>query len=65
MSLLGIQDGNEEVRLAWAAVMPDITSSAFYTRNIEIPVNFVQARVFDPTAGEDDLIPLQFGTDNN
>ena len=64
-ALLGVDDGNEQVKLAWAAVMPEITSSAQYTRNIEIPVNFVPARVFDPTAPEGELIPLQFGTDNN
>lgn len=64
-AMLGVDDGNEQVKLAWAAVMPEITSSAQYTRNIEIPVNFVPARVFDPTAPEGELIPLQFGTDNN
>ncbi len=64
-ALLGIEDGNEQVKLAWAAVMPEVMSTTQYTRNIEIPVNFVPARVFDPTAPEGELIPLQFGTDNN
>ena len=64
-AVYGIQDGDEQVRLAWAAVMPDVSSSIQYTRNIEIPVTFAPARIFDPTAPPDALVPLQFGTDNN
>lgn len=64
-AIFGMEDGDEQVRLAWAAVMPEVTSSVQYTRNIEIPVTFAPARIFDPTAPPDALIPLQFGTDNN
>ena len=40
-ALLSVDNADEQVRLAWSEVLPDITTSATYTRNIEIPVNFV------------------------
>lgn len=64
-ALLSVSDADQQVRIAWSEVLPDITASADYTRNVEIPVNFVPARAFDPNAPEDELVPLQFGTDNN
>jgi outer membrane protein TolC len=64
-SLLSLEDADEQVRLAWSEVLPDISGSATYTRNLEIPVNFVPARFFDPNADPGELVPLQFGTDNN
>jgi outer membrane protein len=64
-ALLSLENADEQVRLAWSEVLPSVSSSATYTRNVEIPVNFVPARVFDPNAPADELIPLQFGTDNN
>ncbi|MEX0904213.1 MAG: TolC family protein [Balneolaceae bacterium] len=64
-ALLLVEDADQQVRLAWSEVLPEVTTSATYTRNVEIPVNFVPARAFDPNAPEDELVPLQFGTDNN
>lgn len=64
-ALLSIENADEQVRIAWSEVLPTVSSSATYTRNIEIPVNFVPAQVFDPNAPAGELIPLQFGTDNN
>lgn len=64
-SLLTLEDADQQVRIAWSEVMPEITGSATYTRNLEIPVNFVPAQFFDPNAPADELVPLQFGTDNN
>lgn len=64
-ALLSLDNADEQVRIAWSEVLPSVSSSATYTRNVEIPVNFVPARVFDPNAPADELIPLQFGTDNN
>lgn len=64
-SLLNLKDADEQVRLAWSEVLPEITGSASYIRNLEIPVNFVPARFFDPDAPAGELVPLQFGTDNN
>jgi len=64
-SLLNLKSADEQVRIAWSEVMPDISGSATYTRNLEIPVNFVPATFFDPNADPGELVPLQFGTDNN
>jgi outer membrane protein TolC len=64
-SLFNLEDADEQVRLAWSEVLPDISGSATYTRNLEIPVNFVPAQFFDPDAPAGELVPLQFGTDNN
>jgi outer membrane protein TolC len=64
-SLFSLKVADEEVTKAWSSVLPDITGSATYTRNLEIPVNFVPAQFFDPNAPEGELVPLQFGTDNN
>lgn len=64
-SLLSLKTADEQVRIAWSEVLPDISGSATYTRNLEIPVNFVPATFFDPDAPAGELVPLQFGTDNN
>lgn len=64
-ALFSVEDADQQVKLAWSEVLPDVTASMNYTRNLEVPVNFVPARAFDPNAPEDELIPLQFGTDNN
>ncbi len=63
-SLLSLEDADQQVRIAWSEVMPEISGSATYIRNLEIPVNFVPARFFDPDAPAGELVPLQFGTDN-
>lgn len=64
-AILSVETADEQVKLAWSEVLPSVTSSATFTRNIEIPVNFVPATFFDPNADPDELVPLQFGTDNN
>lgn len=64
-ALLAVEDADQMVRLAYAGVYPEILSSASYTRNIEIPVQYIPARLFDPSAPEGALAPIQFGTDNN
>lgn len=64
-AILTVENADEQVKLAWSEVLPSVTSSATFTRNIEIPVNFVPATFFDPDANPDELVPLQFGTDNN
>lgn len=64
-SLLTLKDADQQVHLAWSEVLPEISGSATYTRNLEIPVNFVPAQFFDPDAPPGELVPLQFGTDNN
>lgn len=63
-ALLTIKIADAQVQNAWAEVMPDINTNMNYTRNLEIPVNFVPAAFFGDT-DSDELIPLAFGTDNN
>lgn len=64
-SLLSIRDADQQIRTAWSNVMPDISASANYTRNLEVPVNFLPEIIFDPNGDPDALIPVAFGTDNN
>jgi outer membrane protein TolC len=54
----------EQVSEAWGQVMPSVDFDASYTRNISPTVNFLPAQIFDPTAGPDDYIGVQFGADN-
>ncbi|SHG04131.1 Outer membrane protein TolC [Fodinibius roseus] len=64
-SLLSVRDADQQVRTAWSNVLPEVTSSANYTRNLEVPVNFIPEVVFDPEGDPDTLVPVAFGTDNN
>lgn len=63
-ALLTVKDAEQQVRAAWGNVMPSVAASASYTRNLEIPVQFIPAIIFDPNANEGDLMPVAFGTDN-
>jgi outer membrane protein len=54
----------EQVSEAWGSVMPSLDFNASYTRNLAVPVNFLPARFFDQSAGEDEYIAVQFGADN-
>lgn len=60
----GLNAAEEQVSEAWSNVYPSIDVSASYSRNISPNVNFLPAIFFDPTAGPDDYIPIQFGADN-
>jgi outer membrane protein len=53
-----------QVREAWAAVYPTIDASATYTRNINVPGQFLPAAIFDPSADPDELTLVRFGSDN-
>src|SRR6056297_1250302 len=39
-SLFDLEVADEEVTKAWSSVLPDVTASAAYTRNLELPVFF-------------------------
>ena len=54
----------EQVSEAWGTIMPSIDLNASYQRNIAPALNFLPAAIFDPTAGPDDYIGVQFGADN-
>lgn len=65
-ALLSVRDADQQVLSAWGNVMPDVSVSANYTRNLEVPVNFIPETVFDPQNGDPNtLVPIAFGTDNN
>ncbi|MDZ7683489.1 MAG: TolC family protein [Fodinibius sp.] len=64
-ALLSIKDANQQVRTAWSEVVPEISASANYTRNLEVPVNFIPEVVFNPQGDPNNLVPVAFGTDNN
>jgi outer membrane protein len=53
-----------QVREAWSHVYPRVNLTTQYTRNVDVPVSFLPARILDPTAGEDELVAMRFGTDN-
>ena len=61
---LGLVEANERVSEAWSSVYPSIDFNASYTRNLSPSVNFLPAAIFDPNAGPDDYIAVQFGADN-
>jgi len=62
-ALLSVEDADELVRIAYSEVYPNIASSLNYTRNFEIPVQFVPGEFFGGQQGT--LVPVAFGTDNN
>lgn len=64
-ALLSIKDADQQVRGAWSGALPEVTASANYTRNLEVPVNFIPEVVFNPDGDPNNLIPVAFGTDNN
>ncbi|MEM7415581.1 MAG: TolC family protein [Gemmatimonadota bacterium] len=60
----GYETAQEQVSEAWSNVMPSVDFNASYQRNLAAAVNFLPAAIFDPTAGPDDYVPVQFGADN-
>ncbi|MAL18380.1 MAG: hypothetical protein CL670_02885 [Balneola sp.] len=62
-ALLSVKDADQLVRIAYSEVYPNIASSLNYTRNFEIPVQFVPGEFFGGQQGT--LVPVAFGTDNN
>ncbi len=62
-ALLSVRDADQLENLAWAEVMPTINTDMTYTRNMEIPVNFVPGEFFGGEPGT--LVPIAFGTDNS
>lgn len=60
----GLVTAQEQVSEAWSEVYPSIDLNASYSRNISPPINFLPAVFFNPEAGPDDYIGIQFGADN-
>ena len=59
-----LDEAQERVSEAWGSVYPVVDLSANYTRNVTPSVSFLPAIIFNPQAGPDELIPVQFGADN-
>src|SRR5690554_7962430 len=62
-AILSVDDANQLVNIARSEVYPNISSSLTYTRNFEIPVQFLPSEFVGLPPG--DLVPISFGTDNN
>ena len=60
----GLLTAEDQVSEAWSNVYPSVDLNASYSRNISPAVNFLPAQIFDPTAGPDEYIGVQFGADN-
>ncbi len=59
-----VRIADQQVREAWGSIMPDISSTARYSRNIKVQQAFLPAFLFDTTAPPDELRPVRFGSDN-
>jgi outer membrane protein TolC len=59
-----LEEAEERVSEAWGSVYPRVDFSADYTRNVSPAINFLPAIFFDPNAGPDDQVAIQFGADN-
>jgi outer membrane protein TolC len=59
-----LEAAQDQAREAWGSIMPKLNFNASYTRNLEVPTQFLPAVIFDPTAGPEDVIGVQFGSDN-
>jgi outer membrane protein TolC len=61
-SLFDLKIADEEVTKAWSNVLPDVTATAGYTRNLELPVFFFPQNPNDPNSP---LRAIPVGEDNN
>ena len=59
-----LEEASGRVTEAWGSVLPHFDFSADYTRNVSPAVNFLPAFIFDPNAGPDEQVAVQFGADN-
>ncbi|MFQ5747632.1 MAG: TolC family protein, partial [Gemmatimonadota bacterium] len=64
LSHLELEKANKQVGEAFGGLFPDIDADLSYQRNVLLPKAFLPAIIFDPNASPDDLIPVQFGADN-
>lgn len=61
-SLLTVEEAETQVTTAWSQVIPRVSTSMTYTRNVEVPVFFIPADFTDPNSP---LVPVRTGADNN
>ncbi|MFQ5702394.1 MAG: TolC family protein [Gemmatimonadales bacterium] len=61
---LDLDVAGHQVREAFASVLPDVSATASYARNLKVQQGFLPAFIFDRNAPRDQLIPIRFGSDN-
>ncbi|NIM51195.1 MAG: TolC family protein [Gemmatimonadales bacterium] len=61
----GLEVAGQQVREAWASVLPDISANMSYSRNLKVQEIFLPEFFFDPTAPPDAVRPVRVGSDNN
>ncbi len=59
-----LEEAEGQVKEAWGSVMPRLDLNASWTRNLTVPSAFFPAIFFDEDAPPDELIRVQFGSDN-
>jgi outer membrane protein len=62
---LGLASADARVREAWSAVYPSVSANASYTRNLDVPGQFLPAKFFDPNAPDGEQVLVRFGADNS
>jgi outer membrane protein TolC len=62
---LELMAAGQQVREAWGSLFPTVDASLGYQRNLAIQKVFLPAIIFDPNAPPGELVPVQFGADNN
>jgi len=60
-----IQIAKKKVWETTAFGLPQVRAGIDYSNMLDIPVTLMPARIFDPTAGPEDYIPLKFGQQHN
>jgi len=59
-----LEAAQAQAREAWGSIMPTVNMNASFTRNLDIPTNYLPANIFDPDADSDELVGVRFGSDN-
>ncbi|MFW6084243.1 MAG: TolC family protein [Gemmatimonadota bacterium] len=61
---LDLATAEKQVGEAYGGLFPEIDATASYQRNLTVPETFLPAVILDPDAPPDELVPVQFGADN-
>ncbi len=62
---LQLLTAEQQVSEARGNALPVINGNLRFSRNLKPLETFLPARIFDPSAGENDYIPVRFAADNN
>lgn len=61
----GLRAADQQVREAWGTLMPNISATASYQRNLKLQQIFLPAQFFDPNAPAGAVTPITVGQQNN